>query len=524
MNHIKQRHFAGILSCIGYGLLCGAVTGAVIFLFKLAAKQAEHLSRQLYGLARLSPLFILLIFALLFAFGAAMVYLHKKVPEAKGGGIPRSEGVLRGILTFRWLPTLLATVGGSLLSYLGGLPLGTEGPAVLIGTSLGKMCSGKAGARSRYVMTGGAGAGFAVATGAPLSGILFAMEEIHKRVTPLLLLTVSVSVLSATYLNRLLCSAFSLSPNMLHLPSLSGFEMNHVGWLLGMGILTALAVALFDRSIALVRAFAQKHQKHLTPKVKIFAVFALTGILGLFLADGIYSGHDVILEAVENHFGLGLLFLLFAVRLVMMLMVTDSGTTGGIFIPTLAIGALAGAIIAKLFVMCGMEPQLYASVVLLSMCAFIGGTLRAPLTAAVLFVELTGQFVDVFYGAVVIFTVNCITELLNQEPFYDIALGRMVHTQNEGRTPVICHFEAKVSPNAFAVGKPARNLMWPACTIILSITRAESDLEDMDRDGEKTLRAGDRLVIRARCYDVAEVKQQLTDLLGKDSPIREISE
>ena len=47
MNHIKQRHFAGILSCIGYGLLCGTVTGAVIFLFKLAAKQAEHLSRQL---------------------------------------------------------------------------------------------------------------------------------------------------------------------------------------------------------------------------------------------------------------------------------------------------------------------------------------------------------------------------------------------------------------------------------------------------------------------------------------------
>jgi len=523
MNHPKHRHLTTILPCVGYGLLCGAVTGVAIFLFKLAARQAEHLSHRLYALASVSPLFLILIFAVLAVFAAAMVCIHKKVPEARGGGIPRSEGVLRGVLSFRWLQILLATLGGSLLSYLGGLPLGTEGPAVLIGTSLGKMCSGKAGAHSRYVMTGGAGAGFAVATGAPLSGILFAMEELHKRITPLLLLTVSVSVLGATYVNRLLCSAFSLSPNLFHLPALSGFEMNHVGWLLVMGIFVALAVALFDRSIALLGAFTQKHQKLLTSRVKIFAVFAMTGILGLFLADGIYSGHDIILKVTENHLGLGMLVLLFGVRLLMMLMVTDSGTTGGIFIPTLAIGALAGSIVARVFVLLGMDPRLFASMVLLGMCAFVGGTLRAPLTAAVLFVELTGQFVDIFYVAVVIFTVNCITELFGHKPFYDIALDKMISAQNQGKTPTICHFEATVSPNAFAVGKPARNLMWPACTILLSITRAESDLEDMDRDGEKTLHAGDRLIIRARCYDAAEVKQQLADLLGQEFPIREIN-
>ena len=94
--------------------------------------------------------------------GVGMYYLHKHIPECRGGGIPRSEGVLRGVLSFRWLKTLLGTFFGSMLSFVCGLPLGSEGPAVLMGTSVGKMCVPKKRSMwNRYVMTGGAGAGAA---------------------------------------------------------------------------------------------------------------------------------------------------------------------------------------------------------------------------------------------------------------------------------------------------------------------------------------------------------------------------
>ena len=216
---MKQKNYKAylmnMLPCIGYGLLTGVLTGATIFLFKFLAGKAEKLSRTIYGWASRSVLTVLLVFAVLIVLAVLMSRIHKTAPECKGGGIPRSEGILRGILPFRWLRTLLGTFFGSMISFFAGLPCGSEGPAVLIGTSLGCMAgktSKKNIAWNRYVMTGGAGAGFAVATGAPLSGILFALEEIHKRFSPMLVLTVSMAVLSATGTNHLLCNSFDMNP------------------------------------------------------------------------------------------------------------------------------------------------------------------------------------------------------------------------------------------------------------------------------------------------------------------------
>ncbi|MBP0963374.1 MAG: chloride channel protein, partial [Oscillospiraceae bacterium] len=392
MNRTKIRYAQSIFPCLWRSLLCGLATGLVVFLFKLAAHTAETFSRQFYALYKGSAALVLLAFGLLALAAFFMVALHKAVPEAKGGGIPRSEGVLRGRLSFRWGKTLLATIGGSLLSYLCGLPVGTEGPAVLIGTALGGMSSAKAknkAAVERYVMSGGAGAGFAVATGAPLSAILFSLEELHKRFTPVLVISISSSVISAVMVNKLLCDAFSLSPMLLHLPAMANFELTHIGYLLGLGVFIALVVALFDR-MAVRKAAPVIRHPFSTPFCKMLFVFGATGLLGLVFAEGIYSGHNTILLAAENHYALGMLLVLFVLRLFMMRLITGSGATGGIFIPTLAIGALAAAIAAKLFTLLGLPQQLFAPAVVLGMCAFIGGTLRAPLTAAVLFVELTG--------------------------------------------------------------------------------------------------------------------------------------
>ena len=70
-----------------------------------------------------------------------MYFVHKKIPETKGGGIPKSEGVLRGTLKFRSFLTLIGTFFGSMISYFAGVPVGTEGPSVLIGTSVGDLCN-----------------------------------------------------------------------------------------------------------------------------------------------------------------------------------------------------------------------------------------------------------------------------------------------------------------------------------------------------------------------------------------------
>jgi len=522
VSFVKQKNYnaylTNILPCIGYGILTGVLTGGTIFLFKFLAGKAEHFSRFLYQEAKNSIWTILLVFAVLIGLAYLMSLLHKAVPECKGGGIPRSEGILRGVLSFRWAKTLLATFFGSMISFFAGLPCGSEGPAVLIGTSIGCM-SGKASRKqiawNRYVMTGGAGAGFAVATGAPLSGILFALEEIHKRFSPMLVLTVSMAVLSATGTNHLLCNAFHMNPALFTLENLPAFELSHAGYLILLGILISIAVAIFDGSILLFRRFTGRGKKGPVP-VKLMVTFVLAGILCLFLADGTYSGHHMIVHILEHNTGTLLLLALFIIRLVMMLLVTDSGATGGIFIPTLAIGVLAAALSNKLLLLLGMPAELSTLMIFLGMCAFIGGTLRAPLTASVLFVELSGQFTGLFYVALVVFIVSLITELFNQTPFYDKALEEMTEAYHHGKEMKISRFTLIVSPNDFAIGKAVRDIMWPHASVIESISHADSDvLEEMD-DGEQRLYEGDRVTIRAAYYGEKEILDILKGIAGDD--------
>ena len=524
---MKQKNYKAylmnMLPCIGYGLLTGVLTGATIFLFKFLAGKAEKLSRAIYGWANRSVFTVLLVFAVLIVLAVLMSRIHKAAPECKGGGIPRSEGILRGVLPFRWLRTLLGTFFGSMISFFAGLPCGSEGPAVLIGTSLGCMAgktSKKNIAWNRYVMTGGAGAGFAVATGAPLSGILFALEEIHKRFSPMLVLTVSMAVLSATGTNHLLCNSFDMNPALFHLAEFPAFELAHVGYLLILGVLISLAVALFDGSILLFRRFTSLGKKGPVP-VKLMVTFVLAGILCFTMADGAYSGHHMIDHVLEHNMTIGLLVALFLIRLVMMLLITDSGATGGIFIPTLAIGVLASALITRLLVLLGMPAELSALMTFLGMCAFIGGTLRAPLTASVLFLELSGQFTGLFYIAIVVFVVSLITEIFNQTPFYDKALEEMTEAYHHGKEMKISRFTLVVSPNDFVVGKAVRDIMWPHTSVIESISHADSDvIAEMD-DGEQRLYAGDRVTIRAAYYDKEEILALLVGLAGDDVEMEE---
>ena len=520
-NH--KEYVKNLLPTVGFSILTGGLTGGVIFLFKYAARSLETLSRSLDALARLSLVGTLIAFGTLILAACGMILLHRWAQEVKGGGIPRSEGILRGMLSFRALRTFLGTFAGSMLSFFCGLPLGSEGPAVLIGTSVGRLF-GKRGnhslPRERYVMTGGAGAAFAIATGAPFSGILFALEEVHKRVSPVLVVTASLSTLTATYVNSLLCSLTKTSPHLFEIPALASYSLSDTGYLALFGILVAAAVALFDGSIYLFNRLTELRKNILPAHLKLILFFLLAGALGLFFAEGIYSGHDVIEDLMHHRDSVWLLLLILAVRLSMMLLATDCGATGGLFIPTLAVGALVSALFARLLMAWGMSPELYTVTLLLGMCAFLGGTLRSPITAAVFFVELTGQFTDLFFVALVIFLVTFLIETMNLTSFYDRVMENMELTQNRGKVAKTSRFELTVSPGAFVVGKSVRDVMWPYSSVVLGITRARETDEDMDHDGEKKLLVGDTVILQIRYYDEEALLGQLADLAGEDHPIR----
>jgi H+/Cl- antiporter ClcA len=181
-NHIKNL----FLPCVGFSMAVGFVSAILATVFKLAAEAVIRISGLLYGKADKNPLLIALLVLGAAAVGFIASLILSRSRTCRGGGIPTSVAAIRGIVSFKWLASILLLPISALLTFLCGVPLGTEGPCVQMGTAVGDgviRCFGKKRHKGwqRYVMTGGASAGFSVATGSPISAIIFSVEELRQR-------------------------------------------------------------------------------------------------------------------------------------------------------------------------------------------------------------------------------------------------------------------------------------------------------------------------------------------------------
>lgn len=169
-----------IFPAVIFGSLTGVLTSVVITLYKWCAAHVIAFSEAGYHYMREHLWVVLPVLLALAGVAFLFSWIYRRIPNLQGGGIPTSIGILRGSLPCRWLSNLVGLFFLSLTSFLIGVPLGNEGPSVQMGTAIGKgsvsPMAKKHRAWKRYSMTGGACAGFSIATGALISGILFAIE------------------------------------------------------------------------------------------------------------------------------------------------------------------------------------------------------------------------------------------------------------------------------------------------------------------------------------------------------------
>ena len=527
-----------ILPVFVYGAFTGLLVGTIVYFFKWVAEWLTDKSVEIYHYAQSNPWIAVAIIAGAVALALVMYFLQRWAPETAGGGIPRAEGVLRGLLTFRWLRTAIAVIINSWISFFAGLPLGSEGPSVLLGTSIGGgTCKLPLSHNSwdRYIMTGGACAGFAVATAAPVTGILFALEEAHKRFTPMIFLMAMSSVLfgvTASNLWTLLLgehahALFNLTVKM------GAFEMSDIWVPLILGVVIAIVACGYNLFVFIIGKTYDTKLKRIPQWARLIIVFVLTAVIGL-LAFGNFQGTDALggggglisklagNRLAEVNFSWKIIFVLLIIRFLMIAFSTGSGATGGVFIPMLSIGALLGALFAELFVKVGMSEDLYSTVVMLSMCAFMGACTRAPLTALVFMVESTWSFTNLFYVAITVFISYFLCEIVNVEPLYDVLLERMIHKQNHGKTHQILRMEFVVQQGAFAIGKAVRDILWPSNTKVSEIVAADN-VKRMDDDGEKKIHVGDTLTIITQTFDENATRKELEQILGIQPSVDENS-
>ncbi len=521
MRKKHRKYFVNlIIPSVLFGSLTGIFTAIIVLLYKVASGYVIVFSEHGYEFLRENLIYSVAVIPLLFLIALGFSFIYKKMPNLSGGGIPTSIGILRGLVPFKWIINLLGVFFLSLVSFFIGVPLGTEGPSVQMGTAAGMGCirtlSKKNRAWERYSMTGGACAGFSVATGAPISGILFAIEEAHQRISPMILIVSATSVAFSYITVEIFAPILNVSTSMLPKFTLSALTVKDIYIPLIVGIAMGLFAVLFLKYYKIINSFFNKKLKNIPHSIKIFSIFCLTLALGICSFDYISTGHELMLFLFERKTSVLLLILILLVRSTLTLGANTNRITGGVFIPILAIGSVLSSILAqgieKLF---GLEGDYHVIILLLGITACISGMMKMPLTATAFAVEALNLSNNILFVIVVSITAFIITEIFDAKSIYDSVLENKIETQNHGKTAKVIDTYVTVQAGSFAIGKQIRDIFWPANLFVLSIKHTEDINAEIDEHGGKAIRNGDILHVRYSTFDEKLTKEQLTSIVGE---------
>ena len=523
-----------LLPILVFGGVSGVLSGLVVWGFKWCASYLENESVQIYKWFRLNPTFIPLLFAGLIVLALLSAIMNKAIPELRTNSIANAEGAMRGMKRYNWVRTIFGTMASSFLSYTGGLTFGAEGPSIQLGSTIGQATNDfghfiekGSPAWERYNVTGGAAAGFAVAFGAPLSGILYTLEEAHKRLSPMLLMTAASSVFFATIVSQSLGDLVGQSDYFLQIGTLTLMPYKNYWTLLLIGIACGCLAALFNTLFAKTGELVREKLTKIPTWLRIVFIFLLTGVVGLVFVDAIGGGHRIIQGILNLDFTWQVLLVMFFVRFALLIITPNSGAMGGMFVPVLTIGALVGGLLGKAFIAMGLSSEFYQTIVLITMTTFMGATMRAPLTAIVLVVEMTNNYFSSFLSTgITVMIAYLIVEALRIEPLYEKALMDSFKNAYKGKHRKVYEFSVVVEKGSFVEGRSVKDILWPyGCTIVnvIKVDDEGNKVDTTDKAGDRVIRAGQTYTVKAFVYDELKAIEEM-EYLTKNYSVRETTE
>ncbi len=420
---------------IGVGGITGLFVGVVVTLFNVLFEGGEAFSESYYAFFRDNPAFIPLLFVALFLGGIVIGGVLKFLPVLRGTGFSQVEGAVQGLYRFKWYEALTGMFASSLFLVFMGLSGGSEGPSLFIGGACGDMTDAVLFRKSdrRYAITSGASAGLAVALNAPLTGIIFAYEEAHKKFTPEVFVCSFSSVAIAVVVRNLLLywMGFEIGP------FLAGFDFPQDPGLLFSAFALLAAFIVSFAAVCFYHIFVRMYR--LFAKITFWKgvgryIFPLllAGGLGLFTAYAMGSGRELIFGLATDEislFGMPLwavLLILFAVRFLATVVNTGMRLPACASVPFFAMGAILGKLLSMLFIKMGMSENLSDLLVALSMVTFFMTVVRAPITGILMTVELTGQFAFLLPAVICAAVSYFMGAVFHTEPIYEFMLDKMI--------------------------------------------------------------------------------------------------
>jgi len=412
--------------------LVGVLSGAVAVAYRLTIGLLEGWREASLDSIASSAWSLAGWFAAAIAAGLATAALAKRLPLIKGSGIPQVKALLMEKLRFDWVRELPAKFAGGTLAIGAGMSLGREGPSIQLGALLGSAVDktlGSVGDHGRYLVTAGAAAGISAAFNAPLAGVLFCIEELHRQFSPTMLTATLIASFCANAVMWIICGGTPVFD--IHMIQTLPLQL-YPAIVLPIGIAAGLFGSLFNLGLVgfqngLKRVFPNER----TRLASAFAVAAAVSLLWDPITGG---GGGLVARASVHGDAIGTLLLLLAGKLAFTLFCYASGAPGGIFMPMLALGALVGAAIQAALPALGVGGDFLANCVLLGMAAFFVAVVRAPVTGAVLITEMAGSFGHFPAFMLVSIVAAAVAGLLGTPPIYETLLEQTLAAQSPEKT------------------------------------------------------------------------------------------
>jgi chloride channel protein, CIC family len=496
-HRLSQTRFDEEQVYLGLSLVIGALVGLVVVAFILLS---EQIGSRMYPVqaAQWRRLVIPVAGSLLTGY-----LLVRYFPAARGSGIPQTKVAMLlegGYISSR---TVIGRFFCSSAALASGIALGREGPSVQIGAGIASVIGRNIGlgrAKVRALIPVGSAAAVSAAFNTPISGVLFALEEVLGDLhAPVLGSAVIASGTAWMVLNVLLGSE-----PLFHVPAYQ--LVNPVEFLLYavLGVAGGLcSVAFVKLTLAMRARFMQLPAR--TRWIQPAFGGLVVGVLALWSPQVLGVGYDYVGQVLNGEITVGFVVTLLFLKLLATAACYASGNSGGIFGPSLFLGAMLGAglggIAHATFPASTANPGAYA---LVGMGAVFAGIVRVPLTSVFMIFELTRDY------AIVV-------------PLMIANMASFVISRRFQHTPI---YEALALQDGIHLPRPARDRSESGVTVAQVMTThvpvlsATATVQDIPRDATAfVVRTGDG---GAAAFTAAEVKiahgnVQLTELLDESA-------
>jgi chloride channel protein, CIC family len=407
-------------------IVIGALTGLAVVAFILLT---ERLGMRLYPVG--SAAWRRVLIPVLGSLGMGYL-LFRYFPDARGSGVPQTKAALYardGVIT---LGTVVGKFFCTAATLASGIPLGREGPSVQVGGGIASVLGRRLGLRSENVkalIPVGAAAAIAAAFNTPLAAVVFALEEIVGDLNAPVLGSVVLASATSWFVLRLLLG----NDPLFKVPQYQLVHPFELAVYAVLGVIGGLVSVVFTKMLLGMRqSFARLPRWTQWFQPAVGGVVA--GLIAWRVPQVLGVGYGYVGDALNNKMAFELMAMLIVLKVVAVTTSYASGNAGGIFGPSLFIGAMLGgslgSVVHHFWPAQTATPGAYA---LVGMGTLFAGILRVPMTSVLMIFETTHDYAVIVPLMISNLVSFFISARLQPVPIYEcLAIQDGIHLPSEG--------------------------------------------------------------------------------------------